>query len=835
VSALRRGAALRAATARAAWATAAEHPRHALLAAAVLGLLLGPLAPWAALAAATLAVLAAVGCTARPRALAAASPSLPRSAAAGAPRSLPHPVAARRRATATLLLGLAAAVLLGAGGAHVRLAALDRTALGPWIAHAADARAVVLEAPRARSFGRAAALVEVRSGPGAGEKVLLRARERALRGVEIGAEVRARGGWRALPDFEGAARRRGAHALLAADAVVATGARRGGAMGALDRVRTRADRALEAGLPAPLGALARGMVLGEGAALPEGLDEDFRAAGLTHLVAASGANVALLAALVFALCAFAGVPLRARLLVALAATAAYVPLAGGGPSIQRAGVMGAAVLVAALASRPASRWYGMLLAAAVTLAANPRAAGDPGWQLSFVAVAALLVLAPPLRTRLAARLPRAAADATAVSLAASLGTAPLIALHFDRVSLVSIPANVLAVPAVAPVMWLGVGAAAAGQLSTVLAAPFTALAAWPLAFLAWLAHAAASVPGAQIHAAPLIVTAVCAATPAIALARRRWWRRAARARPLCAACRWWREGGGAAGSPRRWARRAGAAAALAGTAAATIVFGPSVAGRTGSRPPAGLVVSALDVGQGDATLVQDGGSAILVDTGPPDGPILRRLDEAGVERLDVLVVTHAQADHEGGAAAVLGALPVGLVLDGRDGVASSDGTRLARAATKRGVRLVAPEAGQELRAGRLVLDVLSPRREPAALHAGADPNDRAIVAELRDGGFSMLLTADAESDVLLSLPLHPVDVLKVSHHGSADDGLPALLARLRPAAALIEVGRRNVYGHPAPQAIGALRAAGLAILRTDERGTIRLRPTAAGIVVDRRS
>jgi competence protein ComEC len=240
--------------------------------------------------------------------------------------------------------------------------------------------------------------------------------------------------------------------------------------------------------------------------------------------------------------------------------------------------------------------------------------------------------------------------------------------------------------------------------------------------------------------------------------------------------------------------------------------------------PARLTISALDVGQGDATLIQHAGHAVLVDTGPPDGPILARLREAGVTGLDVLVITHAQSDHEGGAAAVLAAHPVRLVLDGRDGHRTPDGDRFAAVARARGVRLAAPASGQRIRAGPIELDVLSPAPEPRALHADDDPNQRAIVAEVRDGAFRMLLTADAESDVLAGLPLEPVDVLKVSHHGSADAGLPALLARLRPRAAIVEVGRHNSYGHPAPATIAALRAVVPRVYRTDEDGTVRLQP-----------
>lgn len=748
----------------------AARPRHVVLAALVVGLALGPRAAPAAWLAAIVLLGTGVG----------------------------------RRAP--LLLAAGIAVAGGALGAQARLAALDRTALGPWLGHAAAVRVVALEAPRLRSYGRQVVLARLVDGPGRGERVLVRVRGRI--GLRIGEQAAVRGAYAPLPAFESAARRAGAHALLSAESLVPTGRRRGGMAGVLDGVRTRAERGLAAGLAPELGALARGMVLGQDDALDEAMREDFRASGLAHLLAASGANVALLAALVLALAGVAGLPLRARLWAAAIAVGAYVPLAGGGPSVQRAGVMGVAALVAALASRAASRWYALLLAAAVTLAANPRAAEDPGWQLSFAAVVALLALAPRLRARLARRLPAGLADAAAVSLAASLGTAPLVAAHFDRVSLVGVPANVLAAVAVAPVMWLGTVAAALGQAGPGAAAPFAAVAAWPLAFLAGLARTAASVPHAQVAAGagPVLLVLLAGGAAVVASGRRR------------ASC-------AGAGAVRRLPVTVLAAGLLAAALAAT---------RAAPDPPPGLVVSALDVGQGDATLIQHGKRAVLVDAGPPGGPILARLRGAGVRRLDALVVTHAQADHEGGAAAVLDALPVGMVLDGRDGVRSPDGARLAAAARRRGVRLVAAVAGQELRAGPLVLRVLSPRPEPAARHALADPNQRAIVAELRDGGFSMLLAADAESDVTAALALGPVDVLKVAHHGSADPGLPALLARLRPAVALIEVGRENRYGHPARATLDALRGVPR-VLRTDRDGTVRVRPggsARSGLVVE---
>src|SRR5262249_46505640 len=159
---------------------------------------------------------------------------------------------------------------------------------------------------------------------------------------------------------------------------------------------------------------------------------------LAHLVAASGQNVMLLAALVLAICAAIGVGLRARLVLVLAMIAVYVPLAGAGPSIQRGGGLGGAGVGAGLAGRPRAPRHALLVAARVTLALTPHAVEDVGWQLSFAAVIAILLLATRLREGLAHRgLPAGLAEATSLTAAATLGTAPLIAAHFGQASLVT--------------------------------------------------------------------------------------------------------------------------------------------------------------------------------------------------------------------------------------------------------------------------------------------------------------------------------------------------------------------------------------------------------------
>lgn len=750
---------------------ARRHPRHLVLAAAVVGLLLGCRVP-------------------APVVLAAALVS---GTAAGAGARTGRGVA----------VAVAAAVLLTAAGSALRVRALEHTELTGLVGHVVRGPVTVVQAPRPQTFGGWAAQARFR-----GEPVLLRMNApvgfgdapapRAPPSPEIGEIVQVRAAVKAPDEYARIVR---AHAVLRAYDLRQTGARRGGAAGRVDALRRGGQRALARGPDATRGELLQGMVLGQDAGLPTDVRDDVRAAGLSHLTAASGANIVLLATLVLALAAVTGIPFRARWLIVLGLIVVYVPLAGGGPSIQRAGVMGAAGVVAMLAGRPTARWYALGLAALATLAADPRAAGDPGWQMSFAAVVALIALARPWAQRLVARrVPAPLAEAIAVTAAATLATAPIIALHFGQVSPLSLPANLVVAPVVAPIMWLGFCAAVAGPLLPPLATLLDGAADPLLRWVLGVAHAAATAPGAEVQAGVPVVAALGLCVVAAIGVRSR-----PRVRLFGA---------------RRRVPVAVPAAAIAVTilVAAHVLRPPAPAP---VPPVAGFRVTFLDVGQGDATLLEVPGHAVLVDTGPPDAPLLDELDRAGVRRLDALVVTHAQADHQGGAAAVLARLPVGVVIDGRDGVRSPLGERFAAVARRRGVRLVPAEAGQLVRAGALTLRILSSGEGPSSGASGEDPNQRAIVAEATAGGARVLLPADAESDVLARLDLGRVDVLKVAHHGSADPGLPALLERVQPLVAGIEVGARNTYGHPAPTTLRALRGVPRTV-RTDQQGTVRL-------------
>jgi competence protein ComEC len=560
-------------------------------------------------------------------------------------------------------------------------------------------------------------------------------------------------------------------------------------------IRARASEALGAGMPAREAALARGFVLGEDEGIDPATAESFRRSGLSHLLAVSGENVTLLGLLAIPVLALFGVPLRERLVWVLALIAVYVPVAGAAPSVQRAGVMGAIGLIATLAGRRASILFAIGVACAVTLAVDPGVASDPGWQLSFAAVLGIVLIGRPLAAALVVRLGpgaarRALADGLAVTIAATLATAPLIAFRFGVVSTTTLLANLLALPAVAPAMWLGMASAALAQLPGAPLEPLNLLDGLLLSYVAQVAAWCGRPRWAQLDVAMgargLIASYLLLALGTVGLARSAWVRRVVVPAALVAAL-----------------------CSLLAVAAR----GESVP--EGLRSTPGLRVEILDVGQGDAILLAPRDApAVLVDGGPPGDGLDRLLGEAGINKLGAALITHDQSDHAGGIMGILNQVPIERLLYGRLRRGTLDTAKAAGVDPQRIAR------GREVRSGELRLEILWP---PAELLSGdvhdVDPNQLAVVALARWRGFSMLLTADAEAETVPVAP-GPVDVLKVAHHGSDDAGLGTLLEQTRPRLAVVSVGSDNPYGHPTAGTLATLERHGVAIDRTDRDGTI---------------
>jgi competence protein ComEC len=720
---------------------------------------------------------------------------------------------------AALVLCVAALVGLGIGDARLR--AIDGSALR--VAPRTEVRLVgsTLTAPRnSRGVNR----FVLGSDRG---KVMVEALDVPVGlspgdGVAVTGKVVPGADWY-RPNLE----RQGLSMLVRAVSVERSGPDRGGIAGALGSARGRAEEALSSGMPPREGALARGFVLGQDQDIDPQTVTSFRDSGLAHLLAVSGQNVVLLCLLALPILTLAGLGRRGRLVGLTLLILAYIPLAGGGPSIQRAGVMGLAGLVALAAARPVSRLYVIALAAAVTLAINPRAGADAGWQLSFAAVIGIGLLAAPIACRLTGAFGslrpgpgRLLADAAAVTIAATVSTAPLTAFHFERLPVASLPANLLAMPAVAPSMWLGMLSAAVGQAWTGLAVPLNLVNSVLLAYIAqvasWFGDPSWAVLEVRIGSFAGLLVAYGALGVSVAAClhmTRRFLDGPPALPPL---------------ERRSRNRHRAVAGVLVAAGLAALIWHLPGSGRRelAEPPPGGARIEILDIGQGDATLIRPHGTdPVLVDGGPPGGGVVDALDSAGVQRLEAVVATHADLDHIGGLYDVFDQFEVGRYLfDGspKDLLSQARSAGVAR-------RMVAE--GQEMRLGPLSLEVLWPPARGADFIPPADRNDRSVVLLVSLHGYRVLLTGDAEAEAVPLSPGH-VEVLKVAHHGSDDAGLAALLEGTSPELALISAGRDNPYGHPTAETMATLEAAVPETLTTAREGTISLVFAPDGVSIE---
>jgi competence protein ComEC len=701
--------------------------------------------------------------------------------------------AARGGAARVALTGICLA-LVGLWWGSIRAEALDRSVLAAHLGELEDVRVVVTAPPSrtryavrvvgdVRSFGglalRERVLLELPAGraPPQGAVLALRARPVAPRGPETGFDER---GWLA---------RRGVHVVLRASGGWRVVGRRGGIGGVGDRLRTEIAAALALGTSGERHALLAGVVLGADEGLEPSLRDAFKASGLYHLLAVSGQNVVFIAFGVLGLAYVAGLPRAAGHVLAIAAVLAYALAVGWQPSVVRAAVSGCVASLAWLASRPHDRWHVLALGALVLLVWTPRSLLEPGFQLSFAAVAAILVTVPGLvRFREGWPLPRLLVEVVGISAVCGLVTAPILWLQFGVVPLWTVPANVLAEPAMPSLLGFGLAAALAAPVFPPAAVAMSWLAGLCAAWIAFSARLVASLPHAQVSSPLVFLLPAAIVVATLALRRAPPYRRRSLAvdavgMVLLAATAWW-----ALHPAPTW------------------------------QPPTGLRATMLDVGQGDGILLEVPEGAILVDAGPPESHVDRLLRRRGLRFLAALVVSHPHRDHVGGAPAVLRGLAVGALVDPLQPGDWPEDAEARLVAEERGTAVVAARRGRVYRLGRLRIRVLWPEDGGPA---GEDPHEHGVVLLASFGETDLLLTGDAESAVTRRLPLRRVEVLKVAHHGSADPGLADQLRVLRPRVALISVGRGNDYGHPRAETIAALRSVPLlALYRSDEDGEV---------------
>ncbi|MDZ5662455.1 ComEC/Rec2 family competence protein [Nocardioides sp. S-58] len=563
----------------------------------------------------------------------------------------------------------------------------------------------------------------------------------------------------------------------------------------------RSVRAAVEGRDADARELVPALVVGDDGGLDPALADDFRTTGLTHLLAVSGTNLTLVVGSVLVLGRWLGV--RGRWLYALAAVGivGFVMTARAEPSVVRAAAMGTVALVGMGANGRSRGARALGVAVLGLLLVWPRLAVTPGFALSVLATAGILLLAPPWRDALMRWTPRWVAEAVSVPLAAQVACTPVVAALSGQVSLVAVGANLLAAPAVAPATVLGLAGGLLGLLWAPLGVLVAAPAAWSAAWIIAVARRGADVPTAAVDwgtgPVPLAaLTALCVAAVLVA--------------------------------PRLLGRPASAMACTGLLVVVMLVRPP-----TPGWPPRGWVLAVCDVGQGDGLVLRAGDhDAVVVDAGPEPAPMDACLDRLEVTSVPLLVLTHFHADHVGGVAGVVDGRRVGTIeatglLDPAAGVLSVED------AVGRGPALSAYGATRVV--GDVTLQVVWPRPDGSGTDPSESaPNNASVVLVAEVSGVRILLTGDvepsAQAALARELPGLRVDVLKVPHHGSRHQDLD-WLASLGARLALVSVGEGNDYGHPAPDLLAALTAAGARTWRTDLSGDLVVVEREGGVGV----
>ncbi|WP_200759167.1 ComEC/Rec2 family competence protein [Effusibacillus dendaii] len=591
----------------------------------------------------------------------------------------------------------------------------------------------------------------------------------------------------------------------------------------MEPLRQHTEQTIQTLFPSTEADLIGGLVMGFANELPDEWKSAFQSLSLTHLLAASGMNVGLIAGSLFFLLKRLRFPKRLSDAMVICIIVIFVSLAGAGPSVVRAGLMAALAVFGSAHSRKADFFTMVAVAALISVLYLPMVTSDVGFQLSFVTTIGLFLLTPRIASRLPG--PRWIRSALAITIAAQIASLPILIYFFNRVSPFSLAANLYAMPLMFVLVPVGFAVIVLGSVHPWLAIPFVGLVrvlVWCLMKpIVWLSNVTAeftwtiaSPPTWGVWLIYLLLLLLLFWRQAAAWLERQFGQYSFRTSGFIPAKRF-----------KGWGSKAaiGTGFLLVLLLAAYLL------------QPKPLRVTFLDVGQGDSALIETpGGQAILVDGGgtpsflesdfdPGESIVLPFLRHQGISAIDYLVVTHADEDHVKGLLAVINQVQIRhLIVSGYDDPARVFQQILGKAKEKNiPVYRSLEGVGWPIEPG-----VFWRFLHPGAIRTGtrSDANANCIVFELSYGRRSFLFTGDidGEEEPDLFPYLHPVDVLKVAHHGSQHSSTEEFLARSRPQVAVISVGKRNLYHHPSPQTIKNLTVQGATVFRTDQSGAVTI-------------
>jgi competence protein ComEC len=589
-------------------------------------------------------------------------------------------------------------------------------------------------------------------------------------------------------------------------------------------LRNRLSQTLAEVLPEPQASLAQGIILGIRGNIPSTVTEAFSRTGTAHLLAISGLHLSILALISLTIGKrLFGKRHYAYAWLTLATVWLYALITGMNPPVIRAAIMVSLFLTAELLGRQRSAITALAFAAAVMVGISPRILWDVSFQMSFLAMAGLIFVFPLIQSLgrkavnatlgeegVAASIAIVITDSLSVTLAAILAVWPVVAYHFGVVSLVAPLATLLILPALPAIIIIGALAGGIGIIALPVA-QVTGWIAWLfLSYMLLVVNAFAAIPLSSIELGSVSPVLICIYYPALALLI--WltgnMQRLVKLMPGATSL--------TSRLPKKWA------------ILPLLVIAILVWTATFTMPDNNLRVSFLDVGQGDAILIQKGNQQILIDGGPSPQAISLELGEQMPfwdRTIDLVILTHPSADHVTGLVEVLNRYEVRQVLYPDLDFQSGIYDEWLSLIEEKNIPCTLAQAGQQISLAGVVIEVLNPQTPPLA-GTQSDIDNNGIVLHVSLNEVTFLLTADTMREAELELIARRANlsstVLKVGHHGSSTSTTPQLLAVVNPRLAVISVGEDNPHGHPTDDIMERLaQALGEEnIYRTDEDGTI---------------
>jgi competence protein ComEC len=531
------------------------------------------------------------------------------------------------------------------------------------------------------------------------------------------------------------------------------------------------------------GALIPGMVLGDTSKQSVEFKNSMRRSGLTHLVAVSGANFALVSAFVLWMMQFLFARMKFRLSATAISLIAFIALVRPSPSVLRAAAMAAVLLVAQGTKKGRDSLPALGFAMAAVVVVDPWQARDAGFALSVLATAGLLLFAPVLIEKLSIHLPGKLAQALAPPIAATVFCSPIIVALSGYLAPMSVIANLLAAPFVAPITIVGFIAALFSPFAPLISTVLIWFIRFPAGAIALIAHWASSFPVLTLQSGKIGFLIIASFTLGSWLLKK-WFKHIIVFTLVILISITWLQ---------RW-------------------------------PGGDWQVANCDIGQGDSMVINLGNhQGIVIDVGPDSVAEDRCLKALGIKEIPLLILSHFHADHVAGLTGAIKNRAVGQVWVSVNSAPLIESAK-AQAALK-GVEMIKAVRGMSARVGPLTIRVLWPTLSATSFEEmpgdGSQINNSSIATLITSDAFSLFAGGDLEPPVqeILVKDVGPVDIYKVCHHGSRYQDL-AFMSALHPRISIISVGAGNTYGHPAVQTLQALARLGSEVLRTDIDGAV---------------